>query len=158
MDAQTLNKARDARAELRRWWARERPTGVALFLFAVRWAGWSVAATIVVLDVVPKANVQREPILLLGTFAQNAAATLYLPLLRPRVRDIIRSSFGRPIDDILVVSLLDVSLALSLVFLSGGWDSPYYLFAVSSLLVPSSILGLRSNLVFIGGFVAAYVL
>jgi signal transduction histidine kinase len=156
MVAQTLERARDARIGLRQWWGRERPTGVALYLFGVRWAGWAVAAFIVILDVVPKANVQREPALLIGTFAQNAAATLYLPLLRLRVRDLIQRSLGRGVDDILVVSLLDMTLALSIVFLSGGWDSPYYLFAVASLLVPSSILGLRSNLALTAAFVGAY--
>jgi signal transduction histidine kinase len=142
---------------LRGWWSRERLTGVALFLFFVRWAAWFVAAVIVVLDVVPKANVEREPVLLFGTLAQNAAATLYLPLWRPRMRDLLRGSLGRQVDDILVVGLLDVALALAIVFLSGGWDSPYYLFAVASLLVPSSILGLRSNLAFTAAFVGAYV-
>ncbi len=157
MAAQTLERARDARTGLRRWWGRERPTGVALYLFGVRWAAWAVAAFIVILDVVPKANVQREPALLMGTLVQSATATLYLPLLRPRVRDLIQRSIGREVDDILIVSLLDMTLALCIVFLSGGWESPYYLFAVASLLVPSSILGLRSNLALTGGFVGAYV-
>jgi len=151
--AHTLQQARRARSVLRGWWSRERLSGVALFLFVVRWAAWLVAAVIVVLDVVPKANVEREPVLLFGTLAQNAAATLYLPLLRPRVRALITEN----VDDILVVGLLDVTLALAIVFLSGGWDSPYYLFAVASLLVPSSILGLRSNLALTAGFVGAYV-
>ncbi len=158
MVARALDRAQHSRAELRGWWARERLTGVALFLFFVRWAAWVVAAVIVVLDVVPKANVEREPVLLCGTFAQNAAATLYLPLLRPRVRDLFRGSLRRGVDDILVVGLLDVALALAIVYLSAGWDSPYYLFAVASLLVPSSILGLRSNLALTAGFVGAYVL
>jgi len=152
--AHTLQRARAARSVLRGWWSRERLSGVALFLFFVRWAAWLVAAVIVILDVVPKANVQREPVLLFGTLAQNAAATLYLPLLRPRVRDLLRQN----VDDILVMGLLDVTLALAIVFLSGGWDSPYYLFAVASLLVPSSILGLRSNLALTAGFVGAYAL
>jgi len=156
--AQTLQTARDARSVLRGWWSRERLTGVALFLFFVRWAAWFVAAVIVVLDVVPKANVEREPVLLFGTLAQNAAATLYLPLWRPRVRDLLHRSLGRQVDDILVVGLLDVALALAIVYLSAGWDSPYYLFAVASMLVPSSILGLRSNLAFTAAFVGAYVL
>jgi len=158
MVAQTLDRAREARTGLRGWWARERLTGVALFLFAVRWAAWVVAAVIVVLDVVPKANVEREPVLLFGTLAQTTAATLYLPLLRPRVRDLLKRSLGRQIDDILVVGLFDVALALAIVRWSAGWDSPYYLFAVASLLVPSSILGLRSNLVLTASFVGLYAL
>lgn len=158
MVADTFGRAREARLELRRWWARERLTGVALVLFAARWAAWAVAAIIVILDVVPKANVQREPFLLFGTLAENVAATLYLPFFRPRARQTLRRWFDREVDDILVVGLLDVALALSIVYLSGGWDSPYYLFAVASLLIPSSSLELRTNLVLACGFVATYAL
>ena len=158
MFVDTMAKARGARLELRHWWARERLTGVALFLFGVRWVAWSVAAIIVVLDVVPKANVQREPWLLLGTLAQSAVATLYLPLLRPRVRGRLHRWLGSEVDDILVFGLLDLALALSIVFLSGGWDSPYYLFAVASLLVPSATLDVRANIALTMGFVAAYTL
>ncbi len=158
MAVRTAEKAREARQELRRWWARERPAGIVLFLFAVRWATWAVAALIVVLDVVPEANVRREPFLLFGTFVQTAVATFYLPLFRARVRDAISRLAGPGIDDIVVVGVLDMALALGFVFLSGGWDSPYYLFAVASLLVPSSILGLRNNLGLTTAFVAAYVL
>lgn len=145
-------------AGVARWWARERPTGVALFLFGVRWAAWGVAAFIVNLSVLPKINVHREPYLLVITFAQNAVASLYPPLLRPRVRALLQRWLGREVNDILVVSLADIGLALAIVHLSGGWDSPYYLFAVSSLLVPSSILGLRSNLLLAVGFNGAYLL
>jgi len=141
-----------------RWWAGERPTGVALFLFGVRWAAWGVAAFIVNLSILPKINVHREPYLLVITFAQNAVASLYLPLLRPRVRALLQRWLGREVNDILVVSLVDIGLALTIVHLSGGWDSPYYLFAVSSLLVPSSILGLRSNLLLAVSFNGAYLL
>jgi signal transduction histidine kinase len=141
-----------------RWWARERPTGVALVLFGVRWAAWGVALFIVNLSALPRINVHREPYLLIITFAQNAVASLYLPLMRPRARAVLRRWMGRDVDDILVVSLVDVGLALAIVHLSGGWDSPYYLFAVASLLVPSSILGLRSNLLLALGFDGAYLI
>jgi signal transduction histidine kinase len=131
---------------------------VALVLFGVRWAAWGVALFIVNLSALPRINVHREPYLLVITFAQNAVASLYLPLLRPRVRALLQRWLGREVDDILVMSLADVGLALAIVHLSGGWDSPYYLFAVASLLVPSSILGLRSNLLLALGFNGAYLL
>jgi signal transduction histidine kinase len=53
---------------------------------------------------------------------------------------------------------MDMTLALGIVYLSGGWESPYYLFAVASLLVPCSILELRSNLALIAAFVGTYFL
>ncbi|KPJ48607.1 MAG: hypothetical protein AMJ38_04930, partial [Dehalococcoidia bacterium DG_22] len=141
---------------MRRWWQRERPTGVALFLFGVRWAAWGVAAFIVTLDILPETNVQREPVLLFVTLAENAAVTLYLPLMRPYVRSLFRRWVGE-VNDILVMSLVDLSIALGIVHLSGGWDSPYYLYAVSSLLVTSSIVGLRANLLLAVGFVGTYI-
>ena len=157
MVSQALKRVERERSALRGWWARERLTGTTLFLFSVRWAAWAVAAVIVILDVLPATNVDREPVLLIGTFATTAAFTLYLPLLRPRVRDVIARS-RVAIDDILVLSLLDVALALGIVFLSGGWDSPYYLYALVALLVPASILERRLNLMLIAAFVASYAL
>ncbi|MBI1885721.1 MAG: sensor histidine kinase [Chloroflexi bacterium] len=130
---------------------------MALFLFGVRWAAWAVAAFIVTLGILPEANVHREPALLFITMGQNAAATLYLPLMRPRVRSLFQRSIGE-VNDILVLSFIDVTIALAIVYLSGGWDSPYYLYAVTSLLVPSSLLGLRANLVLAVGFVGVYII
>ena len=57
-----------------------------------------------------------------------------------------------------MLSLLDVALALGIVFLSGGWDSPYYLYALVSVLVPASLLERRLNLMLIAAFVASYAL
>jgi signal transduction histidine kinase len=62
------------------------------------------------------------------------------------------------VNDLLVMSLADLSLALAVVHLSGGWDSPYYLYAVSALLIPSSLLGLVPNLVLAVGFDIAYLI
>jgi len=143
-------------APLRRWWRRERPTGIALFLFGVRWAAWGLAAGIVLADILPDANVGREPFLLLLTLAVNLAVSFYLPLLRSRVRPFLRLE-AREVDDLLVMSLADVGLALVVLHLSGGWDSPYYLYAVSALLIPSSLLGLAPNLALAAGFDLAYV-
>ena len=77
MVSQALNRVERERTALRGWWARERLTGTTLFLFSVRWAAWAVAAVIVILDVLPRTNVDREPALLIATFATTAAFTLY---------------------------------------------------------------------------------
>ncbi len=69
MVSQALNRVERERTALRGWWARERLTGTTLFLFSVRWAAWAVAAVIVILDVLPRTNVDREPVLLIGSFA-----------------------------------------------------------------------------------------
>lgn len=143
-------------APIRGWWRRERPTGIALFLFGVRWGAWGVAAFIVLLDILPDVNVGREPFLLGLTLAANIAVSVYIPVLRPKVRPFLQRWVGG-VNDLLVVSLADVALALAIVHLSGGWDSPYYLYAVSALLIPSSLLGLIPNLVLAIGFDLTYV-
>ena len=112
---------------------------------------------IVALGILPETNVHREPVLLFVTLGENAMATLYTPLVRPRVRNLLQK-WAAGANDILVVSLIDVSIALVIVGLSGGWDSPYYLYAVASLLVPSSLLGLFGNLALASSFGGAYVL
>lgn len=144
-------------APLRRWWRRERPTGIALFLFSLRWGAWAVAAVIVFEDILPEANVGREPIVLLVALAQTVAVTLYVPLLRPTLRPLIEPRGGR-VNDLVVLGLADAAIALLIVYQSGGWDSPYYLYAVSALLVPSSIMSVRANLLLVLGFVGAYLI
>lgn len=129
---------------------------MALFLIGVRWGAWGVAALIVALDILPDTNVHREPLLLLITFGQTGVATVYLPLFRPRLRPFLQRWTGEG-SDLMVIGFLDVALTLAIVGLSGGWDSPYYLYAVSSLLLPSSLLGLRSNLLLAVGFAGSYV-
>ncbi len=57
--AETEKMPDGIRSPLRRWWRRERPAGVVLFLFAVRWGAWGVAAIIVFLGILPEANVRR---------------------------------------------------------------------------------------------------
>lgn len=160
MSVSAVRRAKTERgllSPLREWWRRERPTGIVLFLFSVRWAAWGIAAFIVALDILPETNVHREPVLLFVTLAENAVATLYPPLVRPRVRGLLEK-WTAGANDILVVSLIDVGIALVIVGLSGGWDSPYYLYAVTSLLVPSSLLGLFGNLALVSSFAGAYVL
>ena len=160
MSLSTIRQARTERGflwPLAEWWKRERPTGIVLFLFGVRWGAWGIAALIVALGILPETNVHREPVLLFVTLGENAMATLYTPLVRPRVRNLLQK-WAAGANDILVVSLIDVSIALVIVGLSGGWDSPYYLYAVASLLVPSSLLGLFGNLALASSFGGAYVL
>jgi signal transduction histidine kinase len=56
-----------------------------------------------------------------------------------------------------VLGLLDVALALTLVHLSGGWGSPFYHLAITSLVVPAYLLRPSASALLAGAFVAAYL-
>ncbi|HVE67321.1 MAG TPA: sensor histidine kinase [Solirubrobacteraceae bacterium] len=51
----------------------------------------------------------------------------------------------------------DCAVLLSLVLAYGEWRSPFYLLALSSLVLPATGLSLRGAVAFGGGFVAAYL-
>jgi signal transduction histidine kinase len=135
---------------------RREVTGVLPFLFAVRWGAWAIAEVIVVFGDLPHENTEHEPLLLAGTFAQILVGTLYVPVLRAPVRRRVGSRAG-PRDDLIVLSLLDVALVLAVVFWSGGWGTPYYHYAVASLLVPALLLGWRRSALLVLAFIGAYV-
>ncbi|MGD0765821.1 MAG: hypothetical protein ABR978_05895, partial [Dehalococcoidia bacterium] len=135
------------------------PTGFANvlpFLYAVRWGAWLIAIIIIVFGDLPQENTHHEPVLLALTFAQILAFTLYIPLLRSRIRLALGRSWG-PRDDLIVLGLVDVALALTVVYLSGGWRTPYYHYAVFALLVPAFLVGWRRSALLLAGFAAAYV-
>jgi signal transduction histidine kinase len=142
-------------AEARGEVGREGLTGVLAFLFAVRWGAWAVALVLVAFGDLPHDNTRHEPLLLGLTFAQILAATLYVPLLRPSVRRAIRPRWG-PSDDLIALGLVDVAMVLAILYFSGGWRTPYYHYAVSSLLVPAFLLDWRRAAMLLLGFFAAY--
>ncbi|MFQ6019905.1 MAG: hypothetical protein ACE5KW_04035, partial [Dehalococcoidia bacterium] len=135
---------------------REGLTGVLPFLFAVRWGAWAIALVLVAFGDLPGDNTRYEPLLLGLTFAQNLAATLYVPLLRPRVRGAIGPRWG-PLDDLIALGLVDMAVVMAVLYFSGGWRTPYYHYAVSSLLVPAFLLDWRRAAVVLLAFFAAYL-
>jgi signal transduction histidine kinase len=135
---------------------REGLTGVLAFLFAVRWGAWAIALVLVAFGDLPYDNTRHEPLLLGLTFAQILAATLYVPLLRPLVRKAMGPRWG-PSDDLIALGLVDVAVVLAVLYFSGGWRTPYYHYAVSSLLVPAFLLDWRRAAVLLLGFFGAYL-
>jgi len=135
--------------------AREGLTGVLVFLYAVRWGAWAVALVLVAFGNLPDENTRHEPLLLGLTAGQVLAATLYLPLLRPRLRSAIGARWG-PNDDVIALGVFDAAALVAVLYFSGGWRTPYYHYAVSSLVVPAFILGWRRTALLLLGFFAAY--
>lgn len=126
--------------------------------FIVRWATWGIALLVVLVADLPKENTRFEPWLLIGTFMQLALLTLYVPLMRPAVLARVRQRYTAPEQyDILIVGLIDLSLAMMAVYLSGGWRSPYFHFALTALLIPTFFLSFRGVLVLGGLYVVAYL-
>jgi len=126
--------------------------------FIVRWAAWLVAVLIVFVADVPKVNREFEPWLLIGTMAETAVVTFYVPVIRPVLLPVLRRWLEAPENnDVLVVGLADLTLAMAAIYLSGGWGSPYYQFALTALLIPAFFLTLRGVLALGGAYMAAYV-
>lgn len=127
--------------------------------FIVRWAAWFVALLIVVVAELPHGNTRYEPWLLIGTFMQLMALTFYVPFIRPSVLARLRRFAEEPEHyDILIVGLADLALAMGAVYLSGGWGSPYFHFALTALLIPSFFLTFGGVFALAAGYMAAYVL
>jgi signal transduction histidine kinase len=130
-------------------------TGVLPFLFAVRWGAWAIALILIAFGDLRDDNTRYEPLLLGLTFAQNLVASVYVPLLRPRMRRAIGPNWG-PRDDLIGLGLVDVAAVLAVLYFSGGWSTPYYHYVVSSLLVPAFLLDWRRATALLMGFFAAY--
>ena len=125
------------------------------FLFAVRWGAWAIAWAIVWVGHLSKVNSSHEPVLLAITFSEILGTTLYVPLLRSRVRRVFGARLG-PRDDLIVLGLLGVAVALIVTYYSGGWSSPYYHYGLASLMVPAFLLGWRRSVLLLIGFLGAY--
>ena len=53
--------------------------------------------------------------------------------------------------------LVDAAVALALIWASGDWRSPYYLYAITTLVLPATSLRFRSAVLWGLGYVAAYL-
>jgi signal transduction histidine kinase len=118
-------------------------------ILAARWLAWVLALAFLASGLNEEAT-GSEGLFLLVALVQNAAATVLAtrPDLLPR----------RRFDTLLVVSVVDMTLAMLAVYFTGGINSPFYLFAVSTLLTPASALGFAGMLMVAGLFVGGYVL
>ena len=135
-----------------------RSNTIVYLVLAARWLAWLTALAFELYELVPGADLEGASFLLLLIFVQNVLATMYVPILRPVARRWLGSVTRTWIDDLLVVSALDMVLALVTVYFTGGRESPYYLFAISTLLTPASVLGVRGALLIGLAFAGSYVL
>ncbi|MBF6601264.1 MAG: sensor histidine kinase [Dehalococcoidia bacterium] len=141
------------------------PIRLAVFTspFIVRWATWLVALLVVLVTSIPRENRAFEPYLLIGTFVQTVVVTFYVPLVRPVLLPALRRRISIAENaDVLWLGLADLALSMTAVYLSGGWGSPYFHFAITALLIPSFFMTLRGvvglGLVYTAAYVAGLAL
>jgi signal transduction histidine kinase len=130
--------------------------GLFTFLFAARGVGWLIALLVVAYGARPEHNMQHEPRLLIAGGLWIALGVAYVPLLRTRLP---RALAGGPRwrQDLLAVSAIDMVVVFAVLHLSGGYNTPYYHYAVVALMVPTSLLGWRGSLATLTAFLAALV-
>lgn len=128
------------------------------FSVGVRWLAWLVALGIYLLRTAPDDALEYAPAVLGVTGFQLLVMTLYLPVLGPRYRHLLESvGLLRWCEDNPVLPVLDVCLGLGAVYFTGGWDSPFYHFALTTVLAPSLKYGFRGAVLASGGFLVGYL-
>lgn len=139
-------------AGLRERWDRERAgegfLNPVYFTVGVRWLTWVAALGILILRAAPDHALRLTPLLLALTALQLAVMTLYLPVLRPTLS---RAGLVRWMEDNPYLPAADIVWSALVLFLTGGWHSPFYEFALTSVIAPSLKYGLRgANLASLG--------
>jgi signal transduction histidine kinase len=131
-------------------------TSGAITLIAVRWGAWVIAASYVLWGPPLPVYTDREPILLLLALAQTTAVTGYASFGRQWLSNsrLVSAEESR---DLLILGVADFALAMGLVYLSGGWGTPFYHFAVTALVVPAFLVGPRGSFLLLLAFGLAYV-
>jgi signal transduction histidine kinase len=149
---------RTGAVERRKWLS---VSGAAIALIGVRWGAWIIAAFYVLSGSHYRPDVpvytEKEPLLLIIAFLQTVALTAFALLVRPRLAENRRGAEVTP-DPLLISGLLDFALAMALVYLSGGWGSPFYHFAITALIVPAFLVRPAWATILTAVFVVSYVL
>lgn len=112
-----------------------------LISLTLRWFGWLVALLIIASEAAPPENLEQAVPVLLITFLQLFLMSIYPSLIRPRFSDSLAHHTR------LYWPIIDGLLALWSIHMTGGWDSPFYHYAVTIVLAPSLRYGLGGALV-----------
>ena len=129
------------------------------FLFLFRWITIALAAVLIFARVSPDANLRYEPGLLFYAFAHLAAGTLFALRIYPTLESSTSNGVvARVSPELAAVSAADIIGSLAVVYYSGGWGSPFWHFAVTSIMVPAFLLGQAKSMATVTAFSAGYVL
>ncbi len=119
---------------------------------SIRWLGFAIGLGVVILGAAPDSNLRGAPLALALAAGQLALLTVNPKWLRFELGNdpLNHGTFLRP--------AADLAIALTTVYLSGGWNSPMYNFAVTMVLAPSLRYGLRGAFFSAGTFTMGYFL
>lgn len=123
------------------------------FAVGTRWITWFVALGIIALGAASDRNLNNGWPLLAATGLQLLVVSCYIPWLSPRLPKLSRWFENTP-----WLYILDVAWSLLVIHLSGGWGSPFYLFALNSVLPPSLRYRLRGATIASFGFSLSYLI
>lgn len=132
-----------------------RAPGVSL-LFAARIPAWLIACLVVIGAHRPDENTKHEPLLLALSWLPILAGVLYTPLLRRSVSRAFPERVARS-TDLLTLAAIDMLAVFAVIYFSGGFNTPYYHYAIVALLIPSFLLGWRASLLVLVAFLVGLV-
>lgn len=117
---------------------------------SIRWLGFVIGLGVVILGAAPDPNLRGAPLALALAGGQLALLTVNPKWLRFELGNdpLNHGTFLRP--------AADLAIALTTVYLTGGWNSPMYNFAVTMVLAPSLRYGLRGAFFSAGAFTVGY--
>ncbi|MCX6024613.1 MAG: sensor histidine kinase [Chloroflexi bacterium] len=98
---------------------------------------WVIAVVIIATGAAPAAQAAWYPPLLLLTLIHSVVEAFYRPNLQHKVRAwLVRHGINGPYDDYFIIGAFDILLGLLSVGVSGGWQSPFYFYAVVAVMIP----------------------
>ncbi len=106
----------------------------------IRWIVWFMAFLIVQFKAAPPDNLNNANWLLVVTFVLCTITTAFGSFIRPYLPEI---GLVRILDYPAFTSSLDIVLSCMAVSFTGGWGSPFYEFALTSVIAPSLRFGTR---------------
>jgi len=125
------------RSSIRAWWHRLAIGNPVAVFYVLRFTTWALAVSVLIAQSAPAANLRFGEGLVLYTFLHLSLGTLYAVVLHPRLA---RANVGfartTPPVDLMAVGVLDIAAGLAVVYFSGGWGSPFWHFAITSIMVP----------------------
>lgn len=146
-----------------RWWSRLRWAQATVdnpvaFFYLFRFITWVLAVIIYLTRSAPEVNLRYGAGLALYALFQLSLGSLYTTVLRPRIA---RSPNGlvllRPPRDLLAAGVADMLSSLVVVYFSGGWGSPFWHFAVTSIMVPCFLVPFRWAMLLTTAYVGMYM-
>lgn len=118
---------------------------------SIRWLAWLVGLATVLLGAARPENLRHAPLAL----ALSAAQLLLLSFNPSWLRfEVGRTHWTR---GAVLRPLADLAVALTCLYLTGGWNSPMYHFAVTCVLAPSLRYGLRGAWAATAAFLIGYL-